>query len=57
MAINKAVGLNIGIDGILGLGPNYNNGPSYLMALYDEEVIDEAIVSFSLGYNNGDTIQ
>jgi hypothetical protein len=57
MAINKAVGLNAGIDGILGLGPNYNNGPSYLMAMYEEEVIDEAIVSFSLGYNNGGSVQ
>lgn len=56
MAITKAVGLNAGIDGILGLGPNFNNGPSYLMALYEEEVVDEAIVSFSLGYTNGDKI-
>lgn len=53
MAIKTAVGLNAGIDGILGLGPNYSNGPSYLMAMYEEEVIDEAIVSFSLGYSNG----
>jgi hypothetical protein len=57
MAITRAVGLNAGIDGILGLGPNYNNGPSYLMAMYEEEVIDEAIVSFSLGYSNGGSIQ
>ena len=57
MAINNAVGLNSGIDGILGLGPNYNIGPSYLMAMYEEEVIDDAIISFSLGYNNGGSIQ
>jgi hypothetical protein len=56
MAIDRAVGLNPGIDGILGLGPNHNNGPSYLMAMYEEEVIDEAIISFSLGYNNGGSI-
>lgn len=57
MAITRASGLNPGIDGILGLGPNYNNGPSYLMAMYEEEVIDEAIVSFSLGYSNGGSKQ
>jgi hypothetical protein len=56
MAIDNAVGLNSGIDGILGLGPNYNIGPSYLMAMYEEEVIDDAIISFSLGYNNGGSI-
>jgi hypothetical protein len=57
MAISRAVGLNAGIDGILGLGPNYSNGPSFLMAMYEDEVIDEAIISFSLGYNNGGSIQ
>ena len=53
MAIKSAIGLNPGIDGILGLGPNFNSGPSFLMAMVEEEAIDEAIVSFSLGYNNG----
>jgi hypothetical protein len=33
MAISEEKGLNEGIDGILGLGPNHENGPSYLLAL------------------------
>ena len=57
MAIQSATGLNPGIDGILGLGPNFNNGPSFLMAMVEESAIDEAIVSFSLGYNNGGDVQ
>jgi len=30
MAITQSEGLNEGIDGILGMGPNYRAGPSYI---------------------------
>lgn len=30
MAIENETGLNVGIDGILGLGADTGNGPSYL---------------------------
>jgi len=30
MAITEETGLNNGIDGILGLGPSVENGPSYM---------------------------
>jgi len=33
MAIEVEEGLNQGIDGILGLGPDHENGPSFLLAL------------------------
>ena len=54
MAISSEQGLNEGIDGILGLGPNIENGPSYLQALKYYNKINKTIVSFSLGYNNWD---
>jgi hypothetical protein len=57
MAIKKEQGLNEGIDGILGLGPNHENGPSYLLALKYKNKINKAIVSFSLGYNNGEVLK
>ena len=57
MAIASEVGLNEGIDGILGLGPNPYNGPSYLWALKYNEKINNTIVSFSLGYNNMNDIK
>ena len=55
MAISEQLGLNPGIDGILGLGPNYTDGPSYVMGLKNSSLIDEAIISFSLGYNDNKT--
>lgn len=33
MAISEAKGLNPGIDGILGLGPNFTDGPSIVRSL------------------------
>jgi hypothetical protein len=54
MAIKSEHGLNEGIDGILGLGPNHENGPSFLLALKYKDKIKRAMVSFSLGYNNGE---
>ena len=52
MAIEKQYGLNDGIDGILGLGPNHENGPSFLLALFYYNKINSTIVSFSLGYSS-----
>ena len=52
MAIEKQQGLNEGIDGILGLGPNHENGPSFLLALFYYNKINSTIVSFSLGYSS-----
>jgi len=57
MAITEEHGLNAGIDGILGLGPSLDNGPSYMHNAYQEGLIDRALLSFSLGYNNGQDIQ
>ena len=53
MAISKETGLNDGIQGILGLGPNKNNGPSYVWSLKDSGIISKATLSFSLGHNTG----
>lgn len=33
MAISSQTGLNNGIDGILGMGPNPEAGPSYILAM------------------------
>ena len=57
MAISEEKGLNEGIDGILGLGPNHQNGPSLLLAMRYQDKINKTIVSFSLGYNNGDHLR
>lgn len=57
MAISAEKGLNEGIDGILGLGPNYINGPSFLLALHYNDKIEHEIISFSLGYDNNDTMR
>jgi len=56
MAITEETGLNNGIDGILGLGPSVENGPSYMQHAYSEGLIDNPLLSFSLGYNNGGDI-
>ena len=53
MAITEESGLNKGIDGILGLGPSTENGPSFMHHAYQKGLIDRALLSFSLGYNNG----
>jgi hypothetical protein len=53
MAISKEIGLNEGIQGILGLGPNRNNGPSFVWALQENGLITEAVLSFSLGHSSG----
>ena len=52
MAITEQTGLNMNIDGILGLGANKMQGPSYVWALKNNGIIDKAILSFSLGYNS-----
>ena len=52
MAIESETGLNEGIDGILGLGPNAENGPNYLLALKYYDKIKDTVISFSLGYDN-----
>jgi len=52
MAIESETGLNEGIDGILGLGPNAENGPNYLFALKYYDKIKDTVISFSLGYDN-----
>jgi hypothetical protein len=49
--------LNEGIDGILGLGPYHEYGPSFLLALKYYKKINQTIVSFSLGYDNGKDIR
>ena len=49
MAISAQTGLNPGLEGILGLGANKANGPSFVWAMKDSGMIDEAILSFSLG--------
>jgi hypothetical protein len=33
-------GLNSGLDGILGLSPDYESEPSYVMAMYNASLID-----------------
>jgi hypothetical protein len=48
--------LNEGIDGILGMGPHPDNGPSFIHELKAENKISQTIASFSLGYSNGDNI-
>ena len=53
MAITEEFGFNEGIDGILGIGPNLDNGPSFLQAMKYHNRINKTIVSFSLGYNDG----
>ena len=40
MAITEQKGLNKGIDGILGMGPNPDQGPSFILAMADARVIN-----------------
>jgi hypothetical protein len=54
MAISSQTGLNAGLDGILGLGPNREQGPSFVWSLQESGVIPKAEVSFNLGYNATD---
>jgi hypothetical protein len=39
MAIQSQVGLQSNINGILGLGPNKNAGPSYIWKLKEQGII------------------
>ena len=42
----------MGIDGILGLGAEAASGPNFMESLKASNKIDEAIVSFELGFYN-----
>ena len=44
--------MNSNIDGILGLGANIKNGPSFVNSMQQAGIIDDAILSFSLGYKS-----
>ena len=50
MAISQQTGLNGQISGILGLGANLKDGPSFVESLTKSGLIEKAILSFSLGY-------
>jgi len=49
MAISKSEGLNDGIDGILGMGPNIRSGPSFIKQMIDDGMIEKMVAAFSLG--------
>ena len=54
MAITSSIGLNPGIDGILGMGPADDNVPSFIRSLKEHNKIEKTLVSFNLGVKQGD---
>jgi saccharopepsin len=52
MAITSNKGLSSDIDGILGLGASSTSGPSFMDNLFSAGKIDDAMVSFNLGFYN-----
>ena len=50
MAITSNTGLSFQIDGILGLGAEATSGPSFMENLRASGKIDDAMVSFELGF-------